>query len=251
MLAKKYDFVKQLFSKITITFLVVYLIWRLFYTIPIDSSVSLIFGIILYIAEFIVLFVYGFFIYLFSNKLSNEHLYEAYDESFQPSVAAFICTYNENSKLVIATALAVKALRYPNKKIYICDDGQREELKEMAERFSIGYLSREGNEHAKAGNINYALSQTTSDLVLLLDADFIVKKNIIFEAVNYFKNPKMALVQYPQTFYNKDPFQLLRNSLVKRVVIDAKIMLLQLLFVLVYFFPENYFFISAYAVYGF
>lgn len=77
------------------------------------------------------------------------------------------------------------------------------------------------------------------------------KKNIIFEAVNYFKNPKMALVQYPQTFYNKDPFQLLRNSLVKRVVIDAKIMLLQLLFVLVYFFPENYFFISAYAVYGF
>ncbi len=77
---------------------------------------------------------------------------------------------------MIATALAVKALRYPNKKIYICDDGQREELKEMAERFSIGYLSREGNEHAKAGNINYALSQTTSDLVLLLDADFIVKK---------------------------------------------------------------------------
>ncbi|EMF0535737.1 glycosyltransferase [Enterococcus hirae] len=212
LLAKKYDFVKQLFSKITITFLVVYLIWRLFYTIPIDSSVSLIFGIILYIAEFIGLFVYGFFIYLFSNKLSNEHLYEAYDESFQPSVAASICTYNENSKLVIATALAVKALRYPNKKIYICDDGHREELKEMAERFSIRYLSREGNEQAKAGNINYALSQTTSDLVLLLDADFIVKKNIIFEAVNYFKNPKMALVQYPQTFYNKDPFQLLRNS---------------------------------------
>lgn len=141
LLAKKYDFVKQLFSKITITFLVVYLIWRLFYIIPIDSSVSLIFGIILYIAEFIGLFVYGFFIYLFSNKLSNEHLYEAYDESFQPSVAAFICTYNENSKLVIATALAVKALRYPNKKIYICDDGHREELKEMAERFSIGYLS--------------------------------------------------------------------------------------------------------------
>lgn len=60
----------------------------------------------------------------------------------------------------------------------------------MAERFSIGYLSREGNEHAKAGNINYVLSQTTSDPVLLLDADFIVKKNIIFEAVNYFKNPK-------------------------------------------------------------
>lgn len=61
LLAKKYDFVKQLFSKITITFLVVYLIWRLFYTIPIDSSVSLIFWIILYIAEFIGLFVLVYF----------------------------------------------------------------------------------------------------------------------------------------------------------------------------------------------
>lgn len=46
-------------------FLVVYLIWRLFYTIPIDSSVSLIFGIILYIAEFIGLFVYGFYLPIF------------------------------------------------------------------------------------------------------------------------------------------------------------------------------------------
>ncbi|WP_241547090.1 glycosyltransferase family 2 protein [Enterococcus villorum] len=213
LLAKKNNYIKQIFSKVTIIFLLVYLIWRLFFTLPIDTPVSLTFGIILYLAEVIGLFVYGFFIYLFSNKLTKEDVYDdVSEETFQPSVAAFICTYNENVKLVIATALAVKALKYPNKKIYICDDGHRAELKEMAERFSIGYLSREGNEHAKAGNINYALSQTNSEFILLLDADFIVKKNIIYEAINYFKDPKVALVQYPQTFYNNDPFQLLRKS---------------------------------------
>lgn len=213
-LAKKNNRIKQLFSKITIAFLLIYLVWRLFFTIPMDSSASLVFGIILYIAEVIGLFVYGFFVYLFSNKLSKEYRYEGDEaEEFLPSVAAFICTYNEDIKLVIATALAVKALKYPNKKIYICDDGHREELKEMAERMNLGYLTREGNANAKAGNINYALSQTSSDLILLLDADFIVKKNIIFEAVDYFRNPKVALVQYPQTFYNKDPFQLLRKSM--------------------------------------
>lgn len=213
VLAKRNNRIKQLFSKITIVFLLIYLVWRLFFTIPLDSSISLVFGVILYVAEFIGLFVYGFFIYLFSNKLTKESAPNNTDnENFEPSVAAFICTYNENIKLVIATALAVKALKYPNKKIYICDDGHRDELREMADRYNLGYLSREGNEHAKAGNINYALSQTSSDLILLLDADFIVKKNIIYEAINYFQNPKVALIQYPQTFYNKDPFQLLRKS---------------------------------------
>ncbi|WP_404997659.1 glycosyltransferase [Enterococcus lactis] len=211
--AKRNDWVKQLFSKITIVFLLIYLVWRLFFTIPLDSSISLVFGVILYVAEFIGLFVYGFFIYLFSNKLTEDYAPSNTDNgNFEPSVAAFICTYNENIKLVIATALAVKALKYPNKKIYICDDGHRDELRKMADQYNLGYLSREGNEHAKAGNINYALSQTSSDLILLLDADFIVKKNIIYEAINYFQNPKVALVQYPQTFYNKDPFQLLRKS---------------------------------------
>lgn len=213
VLAKRNNKIKPFFSKLTLAFLVVYLIWRLFYTIPNDGVISLTFGLILYVAEFIGLFVYGFFIYLFSNKLSKDSVRVHYDEEpFQPSVAAFICTYNEDNKLVIATALAVKALRYPNKKIYICDDGHREELKELAEKYHIGYLTREGNENAKAGNINYALSQTSSDLILLLDADFIVKKNIIYEAIDYFRNPKVALIQYPQTFYNKDPFQLLRKS---------------------------------------
>ncbi|NTP82156.1 glycosyltransferase [Enterococcus faecium] len=211
--AKRNDWVKQLFSKITIVFLLIYLVWRLFFTIPLDSSISLVFGVILYVAEFIGLFVYGFFIYLFSNKLTEDYAPSNTDNgNFEPSVAAFICTYNENIKLVIATALAVKALKYPNKKIYICDDGHRDELRKMADQYNLGYLSREGNKHAKAGNINYALSQTSSDLILLLDADFIVKKNIIYEAINYFQNPKVALVQYPQTFYNKDPFQLLRKS---------------------------------------
>ncbi|MFS0990729.1 hypothetical protein [Enterococcus sp. 6D12_DIV0197] len=92
-LAKKNNRIKQLFSKITIAFLLIYLVWRLFFTIPMDSSASLVFGIILYIAEVIGLFVYGFFVYLFSNKLSKEYRYEGDEaEEFLPSVAAFICT---------------------------------------------------------------------------------------------------------------------------------------------------------------
>ncbi|MBC1605431.1 glycosyltransferase [Listeria rocourtiae] len=214
LIAKRSSKGKFVFSRVTVLFLIVYLIWRAIFTLPTYDEISFIFGLILYSAEVIGLFVYIFFILLFSNKITkDEQIVLSLDQPFEPHVAIFVCTYNEDLKLVIATALAARALKYPNKEIYICDDGHRNELEELANRFNLNYLSRKGNEHAKAGNINHALANTESDLVMILDADFIVKKNIIFAAVDYFRDEEVALVQYPQAFYNKDPFQLLRGSL--------------------------------------
>lgn len=214
LFAKRNSLGKTIFARMTGIFLIIYLIWRAIFTIPTYDSVSLFFGLMVYMAEFIGLLVYAFFIFLFADKVANDSILESSPEDpFEPSIAVFVCTYNEENKLVIATALAARSLKYPNKEVYICDDGHRPELKELAIRFGLNYLSREGNEYAKAGNINYACSQTSSDLILLLDADFIVKKNIIYTALDYFRNPEVALIQYPQTFYNKDPFQLLRSSL--------------------------------------
>ena len=202
------------FSYLTIIVLVIYLLWRAIFTIPRDNFISLGFGTLLYLAEFLGLVVYAFFVYLFTSKETMKNKVSINEgDNFQPSVDIFVCTYNEDVKLVAATALAAKNLKYPNKKVYICDDGNREELQDIAKRFDINYIRRDTNEHAKAGNINHALSCTQSDLILILDADFIVKKNIIFEAVPYFNDPNVALIQYPQTFYNKDPFQLLRKNL--------------------------------------
>ncbi len=97
-LAKKNNRIKQLFSKITIAFLFIYLVWRLFFTIPIDSSASLVFGIILYIAEVIGLFVYGFCL-PFSNKLSKEYRYEGMKQknSCQVSPLLFVLTMKTSS----------------------------------------------------------------------------------------------------------------------------------------------------------
>lgn len=207
---------KIIFSYLTIAVLAIYLIWRALFTISLHDPISTSFGILLYVSELLGLIVYAFFVYLFTSKDTGETqalIDEEASDFFEPSVDIFVCTYNEDIKLVAATALAAKSLKYPNKKIYICDDGHRDELKKISERFDINYISRKNNTYAKAGNINNALSYTQGELILILDADFIVKKNIIYEAVPYFKDPNVALVQYPQTFYNKDPFQLLRKTL--------------------------------------
>lgn len=211
LIAKRNKRMRTGFSYLAILVLTIYLVWRGLFTLPFYSVTSLIMGLMLYGSEIIGLIVFMVFIFLFRNKIEPKKE-EIEIENFMPSVAVFVCTYNEDMKLVIATALAAKMLEYPNKEIYVCDDGHRPELYQLCEKFDLNYLTRPDNNHGKAGNINYALAQTKSDLFMVLDADFIVKQHFIKEAIPHFKDEKVALIQYPQSFYNKDPFQLMRQS---------------------------------------
>ena len=54
------------------------------------------------------------------------------------------------------TALAAMNIDWPADKlnVYILDDGKREEFRRFAEEAGIGYMTRDDNKHAKAGNIN-------------------------------------------------------------------------------------------------
>ena len=98
-LAKKNNRIKQLFSKITIAFLLIYLVWRLFFTIPMDSSASLVFGIILYIAEVIGLFVYGFLFTFFpiSSQKNTATRGMKQKNSCQVSPLLFVLTMKTSS----------------------------------------------------------------------------------------------------------------------------------------------------------
>lgn len=211
LMAKKSIVIRKRFSYVAIFVLTVYLVWRALFTLPFYSIISFSFGLLLFLAELVGLIVFMIFIFLF-RKQADKIEEPTNGNNYYPSVSVFVCTYNEDMKLVIATALAAKMLSYQNKEVYICDDGHRAELEVLCDKFELKYITRDNNIHGKAGNINNALSQTESDLFMILDADFIVKQNFIKEAIPYFADESVALIQYPQTFYNKDPFQLMRKS---------------------------------------
>lgn len=211
--SKRHHYVKKLFVYFSILVLFIFIVWRGLYTLPTNDFLSFVCGILFYLAEIAGLLIFIFFIIVAHDYEADCTQEEIVYDDYQPNIDFFICTYNEDIKLVLATAHAVKALTYKNKKIYICDDGNREALKKFCQKFDIGYITRTDNLHAKAGNINNALSQTDGELFVVLDADFIVKKNYVYRSVHYFKDEKVAMVQYPQAFYNKDPFQLMNNSL--------------------------------------
>lgn len=200
----------------------VYLIWRLFFTIPIEYGVvSTVAGIALFAVEFLGMFE-ALVHYFNMSDTSVKELPDIPLEMY-PDVDVFISTYNEPVDLLFKTVNGCKHLEYPDKgkvHIYLCDDGHREEMRELALRTGVNYLDREDHSCAKAGNLNHALGVTDSPYILTLDADMIPHAKLLMHTIPYFieiemenegKEEKyqkhMGFVQTPQAFYNPDLFQ--------------------------------------------
>jgi cellulose synthase (UDP-forming) len=207
-LSKKNEQDINLLGKLTLLSLLIYITWRLFFTIPANNTISIILGLILICFELLGVFQSIIMVFLFSNK--NEVIINR-DSPFTsfPTVDIFICTYNEPIDILKRTIISASLIKYPKKKlnVYVGDDGKRIEVKNLCKKYKVNYVTREDNTHAKAGNLNNLLKLTNGEFCLVLDADFIPKENILEKMLHYFEDTKMGFVQAPQVFYNLDLFQ--------------------------------------------
>src|SRR4029077_9881698 len=110
---------------------------------------------------------------------------------FHPSVDVMIPIYSEPCDILEKTLIAAVAMRYPNKRIYICDDSHRLEVQKLAERYGATYLLGP-RRHAKAGNLNNALTQSRGELIVIFDTDHIPVASFLEETVPYFVDPKLG-----------------------------------------------------------
>ena len=129
-----------------------------------------------------------------------------------PRVAILIATYNEELEILERTIIGAKALKYPNKEVLVLDDGQRDWLRDYCEAQGVRYVTRANNVGSKAGNMNNALlvlaqDAVPPDYIAVLDADFVPHRGFLSRSLALFKDPKIALVQTPQHFFNADPVQ--------------------------------------------
>ena len=204
---------------------VLYLLWRLLFTLPLSAGgVQLFLGILLFAAEAVT--ILGTFELYCSKMRSAAKSITPMDipADLYPCVDVLIATHNEPAELLYKTVNACTFLEYPDRRkvrIYICDDGNRPEIRELADSFHIGYLACPENKHAKSGNYNYALSKTASPLIATFDADMIPQRQFLMKTVPYFfaqewisqngilrkRSPeecsqvkKIGLVQTPQSF---------------------------------------------------
>ena len=122
------------------------------------------------------------------------------------TVDVFIPTYNESVSLLRKSVLAAREIRGEHL-TWVLDDGRRDEVRQMCEELEVGYLTRDSNDHAKAGNINAALGRTSGELIVVLDADFIALPQLLERTLGHFRDDRLAFVQLPQAFYNVDSIQ--------------------------------------------
>jgi cellulose synthase (UDP-forming) len=136
------------------------------------------------------------------------------DDSLWPHVDVLIPTYNEALALVRYTALAALNIDYPPEKlhVYILDDGSRKEFEEFSREAGVGYITRVEHKHAKAGNINHALTTMDAPFVAIFDCDHVPTRSFLQMTLGWMlADPKLAMLQTPHHFYSPDPFE--RNLL--------------------------------------
>ena len=121
-------------------------------------------------------------------------------------IAVLIPTFNEPVEVLLPTIAAAVQVRLPHE-TWVLDDGDRAPVRALAERLGARYLARPTHEHAKAGNVNHALGHLDVDLIAVLDADHVADPDLLVHTVGYFDDPRLALVQTPQDFYNLDSFE--------------------------------------------
>jgi cellulose synthase (UDP-forming) len=127
-----------------------------------------------------------------------------------PAVDLLIPTYNEPLSVVRYTALAAMNIDWPADKlnVYILDDGKREEFRRFAEDAGVGYMTRDDNKHAKAGNINRALERLDAPFVAIFDSDHVPTRSFLQVTLGWFlRDRKLAMLQTPHHFYSPDPFE--------------------------------------------
>jgi len=128
------------------------------------------------------------------------------------SVDVFVPVYDESLELVEECLRAALAMRYPHR-TYLLDDAQDPRLAELATRLGTGYLTRDGQRDAKAGNVNAALARTSGEFVTVFDVDHIPAPDFLDVVLGGFDDPKAACVQSGVGFHNRD------DSLVSRATI--------------------------------
>jgi cellulose synthase (UDP-forming) len=187
-----------------------YLLWRSAATLNVSTPLDGVFSLGLFSLELLTLVSNCILMFLMLRVRDRRHQadqvsLDVIEGRFTPTVDVMIPSYDEPAFILRRTIIGCQALDYPGKTVYLLDDTRRPEVKDLALELGCEYISRADNRYAKAGNLNHAIAQTTGDLIVVFDADFVPTTNFLTRTVGFFQDEQLALVQTPQSFYNPDP----------------------------------------------
>jgi cellulose synthase (UDP-forming) len=187
-----------------------YMYWRVTSTLGFESPIDFVFGYGLLIAEVYALVVLVLGYLQTAWPLRRPPVMLPADIDLWPTVDIFIPTYNEPLNVVRQTVYCALTMDWPADKlrVFVLDDGRRKEFREFCEEVGAGYITRPNNAHAKAGNLNWALTQTNGEFVSIFDCDHVPTRSFLQLCMGWFlRDKKLAMLQTPHFFFSPDPFE--------------------------------------------
>jgi cellulose synthase (UDP-forming) len=204
----------QIILVLTLLLYVRYLAWRGLYTLNSGDGTSLLVSWTVYTAE-LYAFIQGvLFAYHAWSPLERKPVpLKGY-----PTVDIFVTVVDEPLGILHRTLIGCVNQKYPKDRyrVYVLDDGRRDEIERLAASLSCGYIRRTERLHAKAGNLNHALQCTDGEIVTIFDVDHVPTTDFLHDTVGFFQDERVAFVQTPHHFYNPDIFQ--KNLQVEEVL---------------------------------
>ncbi len=187
-----------------------YMFWRTTQTLQFNTLPEFLFGGGLYLAELYawILLLLGFL--QTSWPLERPPVEINGEPDRWPTVDVYVPTYNESLDIVRNTVYAAMDMDYPEDRfrVFILDDGRRPEFRAFAREAGCGYITRDNNLHAKAGNLNAAMKKTDGELIAIFDCDHVPNRSFLQLTLGWFqRDAKLALMQTPHFFYSPDPVQ--------------------------------------------
>jgi cellulose synthase (UDP-forming) len=132
-------------------------------------------------------------------------------ETYFP-VDIFVTYCGEPYDVIKTTLQSVNRIDYQPVQVYVLDDKGSSQVAALSQSLGFHYLSRPmaglPQQDNKSGNLNFGLSQSKGELILVLDADQVPQPDILSRMVGFFRLPNIAYVQSKQAFClpNGDPF---------------------------------------------
>jgi cellulose synthase (UDP-forming) len=191
-----------------------YMYWRITQSVSIGGPNSGIFdaffaiGLILAELYAYTVLLLGYFQVLWPLQRKPVPMPRAQDD--WPTVDIYIPTYNEPLKVVKPTIMAALSIDWPRDKVrvYVLDDGRREEFRKYCESIGATHITRTDSKHAKAGNLNRAMQKTTGEYIAIFDCDHVPTRSFLQVTVGWFlRDPKLGMLQTPHHFFSPDPFE--------------------------------------------
>ena len=120
----------------------------------------------------------------------------------RPAIDVIIPAYNEEEVIVdTLTSIDAAAAHYGGPvRIILTNDGSTDQTRPLAERAINGFVAAsgrviEGQHRGKSAALNLALAETTSDIVVRIDADTLISEDSLVHLPRWFRDDTVGMVE--------------------------------------------------------